>query len=1276
MPGASINSISIEQIERLSDVELSGLLHRLLAIETGKNQLVSYLLVPLKINQKDGGEDGRIEWSEQLPRTKWLPGRFCIFQVKATDLTPAEAYFELLEGPRKLKPRRLKSQINEVAAVSGHYVLFTNKALNSAMISARIKKFQLAVQDAGYPTDQLKIGVYDANRIKDWVNENISAVTFVQECAGVTRLSGLRTWNEWQRDMPGIDIPYMTNPTILTRMRQIRSSLSEAKAIRVIGHSGLGKTRFVMESFRSGGSSSPERSLQEQLVYYDAGGGGRELLENYIISHRNNQSGIIVVDNCPEDLHKKLAQLVRAQGNFLLITIDYATTTDENYHIKLDRNEQKDIVRQIIEHSFQNTLLPADKDVLSTQSEGYPQMAVLLSRSVTLGGNERLDTLLDGEFIRKLLFPRSEQNAFEYEIIKACSVLSSFGFVDDSIAEYFSEEEKKYLNTETAFVREKICMDFQGRPVTVVAFYRTCLKYKDIGVLEQRGTRLMVRPAPLAIKLAAEWWRTTPADMIKSILIETKESDLGRYLAERLTDLDQVDQAKKIVKDVWGPDGLFATAEVLNTKMGSLLFRYVVEVNPSATAKAIEKAFSHLNRSEALQIVAGRRNLVGSLEKLSFHAETFPIAAKLLYLFGVAENESWGNNARNQFINLFQLYLPGTMARYPARIEIIDWGLQKKDPEYTRLAISALERALKNDHFQRMGGAEQQGSGAPLKDYEPEDWNVIFEYWEMAVQRLFDVLRSDADMEAAASEALLLAVRTLSLSGNLHMVKKVAENLITISSDYRSKITLQIKRIRTLPDVAGTPVSEGLRTLLQNLIPEDLMTRLYIAVTQGVPEEYRQDDNGNYIDMPRIAVEQLAEQLVRDGVDWLPFLSGLVTGDQQQSYNFGKALATATTDIGNLVNANLRELRKIPPEKQNPGLLAGLLAGSNNSTLNQDVLTTVIHDPALRHNAWYLVRAGETRLEYIFQLFELVDKHGFPVENFMHFKYGSVLADLDPVQLHNLGNRLLSYGKAGRWTAFSIVYMNSFSNVEKWSAHETYMRKLLEGDNLMIGIRQFKSAEGYYWGDAVQRILRHGQDFGFAKTIAQQILEVCEHPDYSFSADNYILMASETLLQQYFDTVWPWFGKAILQSPLSFLHIRHLIGTRNGHPHHREGLAFQYPEHHDTIMAWVAANEPIAPRRIANMMPLQGKDGHWHPLALRLINKYGQDPVFIGELTANFGTYGITGSRLPYLKKKHSLFKELENHPIQTVKEWAKSQASQVETEIQRDRLQEEERDL
>ena len=96
-----------KQLEELDSKELVQLMHLLLLAECRHAQIpIRAAHVPLQITVSDGGEDGRVEWTDGAESTPYFPSRFCIFQSKAQNLTEASVDKEIL----KKKPKTARSK--------------------------------------------------------------------------------------------------------------------------------------------------------------------------------------------------------------------------------------------------------------------------------------------------------------------------------------------------------------------------------------------------------------------------------------------------------------------------------------------------------------------------------------------------------------------------------------------------------------------------------------------------------------------------------------------------------------------------------------------------------------------------------------------------------------------------------------------------------------------------------------------------------------------------------------------------------------------------------------------------------------------------------------------------------------------------------------------------------------------------------------------------------------------------------------------------------------
>ena len=213
-----------------------------------------------------------------------------------------------------------------------------------------------------------------------------------------------------------------------------------------------------------------------------------------------------------------------------------------------------------------------------------------------------------------------------------------------------------------------------------------------------------------------------------------------------MRNLQFLDEARDIIRDLCGPKDPFGQAEILNTNKGSRIFRSMVEVNPQATVDALDRIFGNFSKEQLLLVGPGRRNLIWALESLCFWRETFPKAACLMMKFAVAENESWGNNASGQFYQLFHFRLAGTQATPEERLKILDDTFGSVDKDVQKVVVNALEHAIQTQFFSRERGVESQGSRAPQEEWIPKTWKEVFDYWDGSLFRLKKYALYDDDI--------------------------------------------------------------------------------------------------------------------------------------------------------------------------------------------------------------------------------------------------------------------------------------------------------------------------------------------------------------------------------------------------------------------------------------------------------------------------------------------------------------------------------------------------
>ncbi len=1265
-----INQLDSTHINSLTDLQLTELLHRLIRLEAEKYSMNYSFFVPDKITRADGGEDGGIT-CDNPNGSNWINEKNIIFQNKAKNLTPKECEKEILSIPL-IGKNKVKKQIEKVLDSGGKYILFMRYHPGSkADLDTRIDAFYNATKKVKKKYKKEQFDVYDGKKIADWANNFIETIILVQEFNGITRISGLLTIDKWGEYESIKTNPFFSNDSINGIIEGIKKELNNKNVtIRIVGHSGLGKTRLVYESLHK------LENAFGSIVYYCVETNQNDIIE-FIRTNNGSLSGILVIDNCDYDLHNKLKKEVsRGDSNFKLITIDYdvdemfdKTRQINQTYFYLKSELYKDVVIKILENAFSGRLKKNEIEEIAAYSDGYPIMAVYFAQA-RLDGNESLSELLHTDIKERLVFGRDytkkEEFQEQYNLIQACSVFTEFGYPFPEIETLFGKEIFERAKEQAKFIFGSVC----NQPIHESKFVDYCNYFYKRGILERRGNSYLVRPNPLAIKLAMEWWKSflDVNSKLKELLPKIETLGLSISFVERFKHLDQLNEAKKIANDFWGEKSPFGSAEVLNTEMGSRLFRSVVDVNPEATVKSLRLLTENKSIEDIRAISIGRRNLVWAIEKLLYREESFNDAAKTLYDFATGENENIGNNSTNQFLQIFHIFLPGTVANFNSRIEIIKYGLSKKSVEYNRIAILALGSSLKAENFHRMGGAEKQGANLIFVDYQPNDWQEIFEYWKFAMETLTEFALNDTELKELAMEQIANSIRTMFSHNQIELISETIRKVYTTNKIYWEGAIRGLNwtlKYAKLHDERNNIVKE----LLNFITPNDIENQFKMFVSK--PEwEHEKDEKGDYIDVSANKVAEFVTDLHSKGVEIKDYFKLIVEGEQRQGFNFGVNLSKVYGNQLELGKSLIGELKKIKKESQNSDALGGLIYDSAVE-IKCALLNEVLQDPLIYFHAFYLMRVSNPTKEDIFKLFPIVSKEPTYIVYFNNFIYGRALDNLSTEDVIDFCNEIAKYDLQGKWVSIAIISQYCYNNQEFWNKCKSFIKQLIISDNFLNGIDKVRTMDEYHWSNSIIKLLKEEKDEQFAKEISKQILEAFAGVRVS-SVDVYLKNLCLELITEYFEIFWNVISTGILGA--AYLNIKFTLGSHNGSWGDR-GLLFK--GNNDLIFEWCKLNRPKGALRIAYMMPIyENQEGKslWHPFALKMINEFGSDEGFLRELSANMGSFSSVGSSIEYYEMQIELIKKLVNHGNLTVREWAKEKLNGLDRTIQREKIDEDSR--
>ena len=1104
----------------------------------------------------------------------------------------------------------------------------------------------------------------------------------------------LITWPDWEQRINPADTFYR-NKRIDEVEAVIKRAIGEpSTSIRLLGLPGLGKTRMLLEFFRP----QPEAAstlLSSRVLYLNCNnhpGFDYEALFQKLV--QAGADHIVILDNCLPEVHRSLTPIVNNSRNKLFLLTTSSNPEEINQRIKdvdyllIAKKELAEVVDELLEKEL--IALGSEKiDIVKQFAQGIPLMAVLLVESLKKG--EAFVGKLDDKNLLDNLLGEKGKNQ-RWRIILRSYALFSYVGVED---ELYSQLEFIALNPAIT--------SLDGKPEVILQeFHEVHQYYKQREIFERRGRTIGMRPFPLAMYLAQEWLDTCPplrlAQVLREIdgLAEPDRRNLMDALAEQMRHLGFDERAVDIVQKLVAPGGPFDNAEVLNSELGSRLFRSLAEVNPVAVSAYLVRQLGGMTHAQLVAIEEGRRNLVWVLEKLCFDRRTFADSSRLLYALAVAENETWVNNATGQLLQLFNVLLAGTEANLEERWRLIEWGMAQPQDGYRDLAVRAMRVGLGFGHFSRMNGAEVQGTKT-LQDYRPTDAEMA-DYWRHIIAQLAVFVENGSPYADKASEILLNSLRGLTRAGQLALLIPTLQqlvahhNLARQSTEKAVQFTLRFEKDKLTP---------GERTSLEELLAElttatgDFLTRYTDLqnATALIEERYSGDKH-------RQLMEELAEEFIKQALDWETHLPALYQQRQPYSYYFGKRVYRLVQgnalQVENFIKLSLHVLRVAEPTTRDQSLLAGFIEAAPDE-IRASFYERLKGDKNLQCQLFYFVASDPEGYRHIALLHQLITDGSCQVQEFSTLKYGGLLEKLTDEQLIEFGSQLSIYGQEGYHILLDLYFSLAFNEVRL----RELLLPILEQCVLNLGVAKVlhDRQDRYRGSQSITWILQDATRHEFAALVNKSIIASITWDNY-YHLDGDMQRIYELLLKNHFAAVWPDLSAALLaqdEDYVTFYGLKHILGSGIGSVSRTVGVLFT--SDNEALFAWCQAHSPLAPARLAELTPIfaaqettapsygrphpteltvEAKHQElsltaWHPVAKYLLDEFGNVPEVLSNLEANMGSYSWTGSIVPLLEGEHQLFTAVRQHPLATVASWASHNLNRLDEQIRREKNRDDE---
>lgn len=1035
-----------------------------------------------------------------------------------------------------------------------------------------------------------------------------------------------------------------------TKLKECKERLINGKGIlRLLGLSGLGKTKLVLECFR-------DTDVNIHYLYCDCQQTIKETLANKLsFFFKDYKEAILVLDNCNKEILDVIIELKNntQNANNTIITIynepEERQRQDVNY-IVLD-NSDEEVVVQLLEQRG-GRFDDIQKKRIQEFSGGIPMMAVLLIDSLNRG--EVLGNLGNQTLMTKLLGIKETDE--KRTMIQTLALFRFIGWRDERRRELEYVAKNKSITSITNTDEEVLMNDFDE-------LIQKCLKR---GVMEESGRTVGIRPIPLALYLIVEWIDKCSTErlfrVIKAIQASRDSDNLMQAFHQQFKNMGFHEKAREMLNNLLGEKSPFGNVEVINTELGSRLFRTFVEVNPIAVSNLLYRVLASLSVNELRKIETGRRNLVWAIEKLCFDSHTFREGAFLMMRLAQAENEDWANNATSIFCSLFPIILPATSVSLYERLEFLKKYMHIED--YKEIVLSALARALSTSSFVYFSGAEKQGT-TELKCYSTTDSNEVKTYLKGCADLLLDEIDKNTRYKDKAMSIFENSFGVLCNFGMasliLPYIQKVAEIL---SNDWDKMQEIMSLFHQRLYKRLGKESQHMYDMLQKQLTKNDFVSR-FSRIERETYHASLKIPFEEKMKMQEYEFEKMARELVNSNIYSSELLRNLMLAETNLTIPFGKTLAE-NMDEGQavqFVKDGIFVLNEEPKAKSD--FYVDFIA-----TLKNHIFEAVFHDLCALNDKKLLfailgMRSALPSDKYFDFLLKMVQEGNVNTEAFIvywqHLQF-AVMTETNIVRIF----KEIETCKNSVSCILRMAMMFSIGNeFIKYPKIANYLK------SLMLRFRHVAATmmDNYDYLNIAKKILTEGEECEFAVEIHKEILKYLSKADINVDYNYQLRELYECLVAKYFRNIWQDLSKTLLSDITSLLYLR-LKDLLSISAINEDPVLFKR-DHTDDFLQWCEKYPAIAPQRLVDLMPVTTDNKVFTPLLLKILDKYGNQEEVLIALKNNLGTFTVTGSAIPLFENQISMLLTLTEHSNSKVREWANKQIACLRNSIKDDKTME-----
>lgn len=836
---------------------------------------------------------------------------------------------------------------------------------------------------------------------------------------------------------------------------------SPSVILPIFGESGVGKTRLVYEAL----SSDP--TIRNQIVYTDDENGALKIAR--LLANEEHTYAILVADECSGATRMKIQEITQSiTSRVRIVTIDNAWDRPRGQDPEpvLSRMSDND-AEKILAQNYPR--IPDERRRAYAQySNGFIRFAAdLCEHDALIARSGSIDSVLGNiwDYLKKTL--RED----EMQTLQALSLLKNVGMKDDVANQLRDLCAVTRLDPDE--VRRQADRINQGS-----------------GFVAKAGRYCYVTPeiiAKLGFDMAWKAWAADDPQMFLSNFPQSLLESFNQRIASSAKE-----EVRRIVGDFFRDWATSNTVNLLASLDVTERLVTLVETDTDSYLPLLKRIIENATDEDLVKITSKsvngrwgpRRPLVWLMERLAAFTESFSHAEFILLRLALAESEPGiGNNATNQWKQLYRITLSGTAIPFEIRLKLLQDRLLSEDDRIAMLALNAISQCF--DHnITRMQVPTVVGGRITPPEWKPATYPEWGNCQKLALSVLRELLLNPSIADKRKDrirEIIIQHLRSLLAAEHLDVVQTMFD-MGHISGAVQVRLYEKIEEflhfeVERKDDKSKPPVKyiDGVRAWYESIVPKDLHGLLVFWVGKDPWHHSLLEKEKTWeAELNKIANEFLSKpDLFLNDIEWL------CSPDARSSTNYGLVLGKLDSKmlfLSQIVHASLR-YKSVGLSK---GYIRGLLTSypECSGQVNQLIDKVQSENPEI---AYELFIVGGDLTRSLTRTIELIDSLRLPVTALRAFAYGIDNRDLTNEECKIILARFIRAIDAEDWSSgkVAIEFLGFQAKVEEKSQQGSILanseiREMVW--KILTKTAPYGGDNYYWWGKIMVQLASHDPD--------------------------------------------------------------------------------------------------------------------------------------------------------------------------------------------------------